>query len=378
MAGKRRANGEGSITPRKDGRWMARYKVTEPTGVRKTRYIYGKTKDETAKKLRKAQSEVDRGRVAIKNNYTVESFYNTWLISIAPNYLQSTTIEQYKWTFSKYIIPRFGNKRLDCLITKDIQDFINQVYIKTNSARICKEVRNCLSGVLKRAIRQQLLTYNPVTGVESPSYKPEEKHPWNIEELNIFLSATPHCKYFPIFKLTSYYGMRKGEVLGLRVKDIDLNSENVSNNCYGLIHIRQQVSLVNNKPVVRNQLKTKASERDLPITREMRDFLLPLIANRNKEELLFHTPSNNPINPNNLLRAFKRESKRASLRIVTFHTLRHTACTLLRDADVDIKTAQVIMGHSDPTTTLRVYQHSDMDKKVEALNKLDSLYNSSM
>lgn len=352
MAGKRRANGEGSIIKRTDGRWMARYKVTEPTGIRKVRYIYGKTKDETAKKLRKAQSEIDKGRITIKSKDTIASFYKTWRISIAPNYLQPTTIEQYMWIFNKYVLPQFGNKHLDCLSTRDIQEFVNLVYIKTGSARICKEIRNCLSGVLKRAIKQQLLTYNPVTGVESPSYKPEEKQPWTIEELNKFLSATLHCKYFPIFKLASYYGMRKGEILGLRVKDIDFYSKNNSSGCYGLIHIRQQVSLVDNKPIIRDELKTKASRRDLPITEEMKNFLLPLVANRNGEELLFHTPSNRPVNPNNLLRSFKQETKKANLRVITFHTLRHTACTLLRDAEVDVKTAQVIMGHSDPTTTL--------------------------
>lgn len=377
MAGKhRRANNEGSITKRADGRWMGRYRVTEPNGQRKTRALYAKTKEEAAKKLRKAiHEEVDSKRIAIKNSNTVASFYANWATNIAPNYLQPTTIAQYEWMFKKYILPQFGNKRLDHLMTSEIQNFVNSVYIKTNSAKVCKEVRNCFSGVLKRAIKQQLIAYNPITGIELPSYKPPEKQPWSLEELNIFLSATHHCKYFPIFKLASYYGMRKGEVLGLKVKDIDFSINDPQNGYYGLIHIRQQVSLISNKPIVRDKLKTNASKRDLPITEEIKSFLLPLVAEKDNEELLFHTANNKPISPNNLLRSFKNELRKAGLRETTFHSLRHTACTLLRDAGVDVKTAQTLMGHSDPTTTLRVYQHSNIDKKVEALDKLDTLYN---
>lgn len=377
MAGKRRANGEGSIVRRADGRWMARLKVIEPNGIEKTRYLYASTKEDVAKKLRKAQKEVDEGRIAIKNGYTISSFYANWRNCIAPNYLQPATIEQYDWVFNKYVIPKFGNKRLECLLTSDIQNFVNLVYNSTRSARTCKEIRNCLSGVLKYAIKQRLLTYNPVVGVESPQYRAEEKQPWSIEELNYFLSAAASCRYFPIFRLISYYGMRKGEALGLRVKDMELLDNTIQDGCYGVIHLRQQVSVVNNRPIVRDRLKTEASKRDLPITKEIYDFLLPLLANKESDELLFHTASNKPINPNNLLRSFKREAEKAGLRKVTLHSLRHTACTSLRDAGVDPKTAQVILGHADISTTLKIYTHSDMGKKVEAMDKLMALYNRS-
>lgn len=374
MTGKRRANGEGSIYRRKDGRYESKYTIKDELGRSRKRSVYAKTQAECLKKLHRAQEEARRGILSTPNQDTVASFYVAWRASVAPNYLEPTTIEQYEWVFNKYVLPQIGKKRLSCLSTSDVQNLINAVYAKSKSARICKEVRCCLSGVLKRAINQRLLAYNPVSGVESPSYKPKEQHPWNITELNTFLLATSNCRYFPIFKLSSYYGMRKGEVLGLRIKDIEIGSEQTKDGYYGLIHIRQQVSLVNNIPTIRSRLKTKSSERDLPVTKEVKDLLLPLLENKEDEELLFHTKNNTPISPNNLLRAFKREAKKNNLRCVTFHSLRHTACTLLRDAGVDVKTAQVILGHADPTTTLRIYQHSDMNKKVEAMDKLSILY----
>ncbi len=376
MAGKRRANGEGSIFQRKDGRWVGVYVVVDANHTCTRKYVYAKTKAKCAEKLREALIEKERNQTTINSQDTVGSFYKAWRDIIAPNYLEPTTIEQYEWVFNDYILPLLGNKPLKRLSIMDVQKLINTVYSKTKSARTCKEVRYCLSGVLKRAISQQLINYNPVAGVEAPSYKPEEKQPWSIEELKTFLSATTHCRYFPIFKLASYYGMRKGEVLGLRAKDIELYREPLGD-CYGLIHIRQQVSLIKNIPTIREKLKTKSSRRDLPITEEMKSFLLPLLENKGEEELLFHTASNNPINPNNLLRAYKREIKRLGLRYITMHCLRHTACTLLRDAGVDPKTAQVIMGHADISTTLKVYTHSNMDKKVEAMDKLSVLYSNS-
>ena len=106
MSNHRRTKGEGSISKRVDGRYMGRYRVTEPDGTRKTRAVYADTKEECAKKLRHALTQVDNGIVSINNNMSLADYYQIWRSNIAPNYLKPTTLEQYDSYFNRIILPQ--------------------------------------------------------------------------------------------------------------------------------------------------------------------------------------------------------------------------------------------------------------------------------
>lgn len=373
----KRANGEGNTYQRKDGRWCGRYYVTEPNGVRKRRCVYANTKTEVLKKLHQAQRQIEDGKVAFQTGETLDQYHQYWLEVLTPNYLKPTTVQIYEEQFTKRILPRLGKKRLSDITPLDVQQLIAEVYRTTGSARLCHISRDALSSALKRAKRLNKIAYNPVAGVEVPQYKPKEKELWEPEELGRFLTyAREHDKrLYPLYLIMATYGLRSGEGLGIRYSDVELTGYNEKDD-FGIIHIKQQVVTLYGKPTISTP-KTESSIRDLPITKEIYDVLEPYFRNngiKSKTDLLFPTESGGPIAYTCLRKYFNRTAKRAGLKHITLHSLRHMAATNLRDVGVDVKTAQVILGHSDPTTTLRIYQHSNMNNKREALTKLSSFY----
>lgn len=218
---KRGARGDGSICHRKDGRWAGRYTIILPTGQHKVKVVYGKTQKEAREKLTQAKARRDRGELIDGKGMTVEKFYNIWLAEIAPSYLRATTMEDYGRLYRKYILPSIGRKRLETLSVGDVQKCINAVARRSLSqAVICHKA---LSSMLNRAQKRQYIFTNPAKSIELKVPKPKEKEMWNSEELRTFLhQAQTTSPYYLAYLLIATYGLRRGEALGVRYKDVDL------------------------------------------------------------------------------------------------------------------------------------------------------------
>ena len=144
---------KGSITHRKDGRYMGRCTVTLSNGTKKVQTVYGRTREETDKKLRTAIVEADRGKVVTRDGQTLEEFVEYWLENIAPFKLKETTIYRYKITLRIHILPPLGKTRLLSLETIVIQQRVNQKYKETMSAKLCRDFKNVLSSVMESALK---------------------------------------------------------------------------------------------------------------------------------------------------------------------------------------------------------------------------------
>ena len=108
---KRRGNGEGSITRRKDGRWMARYTVHTTNGP-KQKAVYGKTRAETAEKLTKAMAERDGGLVFDAGNLTIGEYLERWLSDSVRDTVRQRTYEGYAHIVERHIAPSLGHVKL--------------------------------------------------------------------------------------------------------------------------------------------------------------------------------------------------------------------------------------------------------------------------
>lgn len=246
---KRNARGGGSITKRKDGRWAGRYTVMLPNGQHKVRSVYGKTQSETREKLAQCIAQRDRGEITMGSDMTVERFYNIWMSEIACNYLRPTTLDLYKRTFQKYILPMLGKKKLKNLDVDDIQKCLNS--IKSHSVYQAQIAKKALSSMLVRAKKRRYILTNPTRDVELPAIENETPAMWSEEQLRRFLEeAKATSPYYTAYALIANYGLRRGEVLGLRWEDVDFVNKS--------IHIRQQVVSVNNQPQI-GKPKTKKS-----------------------------------------------------------------------------------------------------------------------
>lgn len=175
--------------------------------------------------------------------------------------------------------------------------------------------------------------------------------------------------YYGLFLFMYHYELRRGEAFGLHWKDIDF-TENT-------IHIRQQVYLVGREPKI-GLLKTRASVRDLPLLPSIKQELQAEYERRlylDGDELLYLTKKDNPIDGRSFIKTFKDAARKVGLKEITLHEIRHSVATMLKEANVSAKDAQVILGHSS-ITTLQIYTHSTETEKSNALLAVtDKIYN---
>src|SRR5215208_3375625 len=116
---KKRGNGEGSITKRSDGRWMARYTVQTAKGP-KRKHIYGRTRQEVAEKLSKAVSDRVGGVVFDGDHETLEAHLRRWIDEVLRGTVKQSTLENYTYIVRLHIIPELGRVRLRALKSRDV------------------------------------------------------------------------------------------------------------------------------------------------------------------------------------------------------------------------------------------------------------------
>lgn len=373
-----RANGEGTIIYRaKENRYEARFYITLPDGSRVRRSVYATKKKIAGDRMRAALEEAEKGRFPLDNKDTLQAFHDYWLSEIAPKTLQRNTIFLYETQFRRHILPKLGKRKITSIQPVDVQNLLSQVEAKTGSVKVAADTKTALSSMFKKALNLGKVSINPVRGTETSLYKPKEKVLWNEQELCIFLNYTKEKdRFYPAYMLLSRCGLRIGELLGLKARDIELFDTPNKNGEWGEIHINQQIRMVDYR-LEEAPLKTKSSKRTLPITEEMHSVLKEYITkscDSDKDKLLFHTKSDTPLQASYLRRCFKDSINRAGLKQVTIHSLRHSFCTTLNNLGIDVRTNSEMMGHSDPSVTMKVYQHSNINNKINAMSRLSDYY----
>jgi integrase len=217
-----------------------------------------------------------------------------------------------------HLKPGLGHHRLRRLSVAHVQQFLNGKLSEGQSNRNVHLMRQILSAALTRAMREELVSRNVARIAELPGWEPAEVRPWSADEALAFLQAAKPDPLYPAFVLLLLYGMRRGEVLGLRWQDVDLAS--------GRLRIRQQLGRVSGE-LRAGPVKTKAGNRDLPIPSQVRSALL---ARRQQQAidreafgrawqdsgLVFTTRSGRPIEPRNLVRSFHRIYDHNNLRTI--------------------------------------------------------------
>ena len=199
--------------------------------------------------------------------------------------------------------------------------------------------------------------------------------PWTPDEAVTFLQAAADDPLYPAFVLLMLYGMRRGEVLGLRWCDIYTEAE--------LIRVRQQLQRVQGQLIL-GPVKTRAGNRDLPLIGLAKD---ALSARRQAQDtdranlgrcwantgLVFTTRTGRPVEPRNLVRSFTRICENHGLRRVPIHKIRTMVATLLKKLNVPARDAQAILGHAHISTTQQIYTYVDEASRLDAVTRLNEL-----
>ena len=231
MAARRRSNREGSIWQRQDGRWTGAAYVLTTAGTLRRAYVYGRTREQVHSRLVEIQDRSARGIPCADHAWKVEEYLDYWLENVASSAVRPTTFAKYETITRLYLRPGLGRYRLDRLSLAVVQSWLNSRLAAGDSIAKVHVMRTVLGAALTRAMREELVSRNVARLVTLPPNRPARQQPWSASEALAFLQVARGDRLYPAFVLLLVYGLRRGEVLGLSWRDVDLEHD--------VVHIRQ-------------------------------------------------------------------------------------------------------------------------------------------
>ena len=383
---KRRANGEGNIRKRKDGRWEGRYTAGYDleSGKRIIKNVLGKTQTEVKEKLKTAISESQRLDVSKAGTYTVSSWMKTWYEVYAEPRIRPNTKSYYTNYIENHIVPGIGDVPLDKLTTIQIQRFYNnlqktgrvqrknfpELKDKSLSPRVVRGVHMLLHNCLEQAVAERLILANPAKGCRLPKLEKREMKILPEDKIGPYLAEAERRGLLAAFYLELTTGLRRGELLALLWTDLDVENMTIS--------VSKQVNRINGKLVV-SQPKTPNSIRKLAIPQRAVELLVEEHAKHPHSPYLFVSPKTGTMfDPDSFRHTHEKILKAISAEHIRFHDLRHTFATLSLKYGVDVKTLSGALGHYDAGFTLSTYTHATEGMKRDAADTIGSVISQTM
>lgn len=378
---KRRANGEGNIRKRKDGKWL----VTFPTGLytdkgkREYIYRYTDTQAEAAEELRRLQAEkamgISQSKAAVKTGEWME----TWIEKHKATKLATATLTSYRNNFRLHIKPYIGEIPIKKLETYHIQRCLDAI---GGSCSTFVKNYNIIHGSLEKAIELRMIPHNPCKGVTFPEDDTETMRVLTREEQQRLIHQLDGEYYRPMLLMYLYSGLRLGEGIPLTWEDIDLENRTIRVNKKAIVC--HDYATHSAPQVVQNKCKTKSSKRKVVITSGLVEVLkahkqaMMERAEKMGEEwdesnLVFLNTRGNMVYSRNLQLSLYKIFNKAGIEGATMHTLRHTYATRCFEAGVDIKAISEQLGHKNVKTTYNIYVHLLEDTKVKEIAKLGEI-----
>ena len=356
---RKRGNGEGSITRRKDGLYMARYTVETAIGA-KRKTLYGKTRGEVSEKLTKAMADRDDGLVFDADNLKVGEYLERWLVDSVLETVRPTTYERYEQIVRIHVRPALGSVKLKNLTPVHVRGLYREKLEAGLSARTVQYIHVTLHKALKQAVQDGLIPRNATEAVKAPQVRREEMRPLSGEQVKVLLEVARGDRLEALYVLAIHTGLRQGELLGLKWEDVDLES--------GTLRVRRTLVTAKGGPVL-TAPKTKGSRRSVKLTQGAVEALRSHLKHQLQEidragslwrenGLMFASESGEPLDRRYLTSCrYKALLKRAELPMIRFHDLRHTCATLLLSKNVNPKIVSEMLGHASIAITLDTYSH---------------------
>ncbi len=371
MKANRRGNHEGTIYQRADGRWMGM--VSLPGGARKS--FYGRTADEVRRRLVEALHTQQTGERSQPESMTVGAYLDMWLERIAKPRVRAQTFRGYEVNVRVHLKPALGKLPLDKLGPIHVQDLIDRKLKEGMAPKSVRYMHGILRNALNRAIRWNYIERNPAAHVDGPRTEQEEIQPFSRDEAHRFLRAIKGDRLEALYTVALTMGLRQGEALGLRWRDVDLQ--------LGDIRINKQLQRVDHKYEL-VEPKTTRSRRHLAVPPAI---LGSLRAHKERQErerseagrrwhetdLVFCRPDGFPLSGSVVTHRFQELLDQAGLPKRRFHDLRHSCATLLLAQGVSPRVVMDVLGHSQISLTMNTYAHVLPELRRDAADRMSDL-----
>ena len=327
---KKRANGEGNIRKRKDGRWEGRYTAgyDEKTGKRLIKNVLGKTQAEVKERLAKAVAEAESVDVRRADEYTLGTWLQTWYELYAKPHLRFSTAEYYRRGIELHIVPRIGDIPLKKLTGRDLQWLYKdlQEHGRLREAQKGKQpglsdstirgIHTMLHNALDRAVKERLIVRNPADDCIPPKIPKHEMRILLPEQIKSYLTAADQRGVLPMFYLELISGLRKGELVALQWSDLDIENKTIS--------VSKQAGRNSAGEPDITRPKTENSIRKISIPQDAVDLLIAEHQKHPSNPWMFPSPKTGEMyHPDSVVNIHKKILKDAGLEHLRFHDLRH-------------------------------------------------------
>jgi integrase len=398
--GRSRANGEGSIFPYRNG-YASYVWVTTPEGKRTRKWAYGKSREEVHEKWLKLHTAAKQGPVVTKSP-TLADYLAYWLREVVNPNLAPATAANYDMFVRLYIVPELGKRRLDKLAVREVRTWLNQLHERCQccaqgkderraqddrrccaigeccgqiaSERTVRDAWTVLRAALNNAVREELIPRNVAALIRVPKPRRRKVKPWSVEEARKFLESARKRRdpVYAAYVLILVLGLRRGEALGLRWEDVDLDRSELT--------IGWQIQRIS-RQLLHRETKTESSDAVLPLV----DICATALREREKDQeaarksagddwpdlgLVLTTRTGQPIEPRNFNRSFATACAKAGVRKIPVHATRKTCASILVAMDVHPRVAMQILRHSQISVTMNVYSEVSSDATRKALKRL--------
>jgi integrase len=312
-----------------------------------------------AKKLTAALKKRDDGLPIVTGRRTVGKFLHEWLEAIRPSIRERTWV-RYEQYVRLHLVPVLGKTSLERLTPQQLQRLYNDRLASGLSPTTVHHLHATIHKALAQAVRWNLVGRNVADLVDPPRIAGFEMKTLSPEQARALLGAAEGDRLEALYVLAITTGMRQGELLGLRWRDVDLDA--------GSVQIRGSMQATSEGLQIAAP-KTPGSRRHVLLSEQPREALrrhrVKQAAERlrmgeawDDHDLVFANQVGRPIPAGNLLRrSFEPLLKKASLPRMRFHDLRHTSATLLLGEGIHPKIVSEMLGHTRISTTLDLYSH---------------------
>lgn len=342
---------------RPDGRWEARY---NDAGGRR-RSVYGATQKEARAALKDALRRIDEGKPATDSKMLLKDWGTHWLTHVIKPAKAPRTHHSYAERWRIDIDPALGELQIGKVSTERIERWRDALLAQEapkRSPRTVAYAHTLLRAALEEAVRRGLIIRNPAALATAPAVPRSKMEPFTVEEAQTLINSLRGTRWEAFYQVALGLGLRRGELINLRVADLDLER--------GRLSVRKS--------------KTKAGVRTLNLP----DFLrVALAAHRKRQQVeakllpegfnaegwLFPSQVGTRLGETPLRRTFKLHLKKSGLREIRFHDLRHTCASYLLNEGESLKVVSAILGHAQTSTTSEIYWHLTNGADAVALNK---------
>lgn len=372
------------------------YRVTATVGrdsngkpIRKE--FYGSGKKEAEAKKDEYLNGIRNGLNVNYKSATFGELMHSWLFEIERVKVKPSSFEKYEGIYRNYIIKSdiYGMKLSD-LKTLQIQRYYNELYESGKSSSIIENLHKLIRTFFTYAVNEGYILKNPCTGGKVIIPKDDSSEDIEVEiftddEILLLKNALEGHGLKHLILTALGTGLRQGELLALKWNDIDFENKEVKVN-----KALKTVKVISadgsgKRELLENSTKTKTSNRVVPIPSNLINLIKKhkQLQDQHIEEIgdlytdkqyVFANASGNPLLARNIFRSYKSLLVNASIPHKKFHALRHTYATKLFEKNVNLKTVQTLLGHSDISITANIYTHVMPKEKITAAEKLNDLF----